>query len=108
MDAVNQPSHYKKNPDELTRIVRLALLEDMPPPFEKDNLECFEAMVSSMSIDEIKGYLRGNSFKYRWRYQGKAGVQDLHKARWYEDKLLILENTIVNEIELMTGVPNSV
>lgn len=104
MDSVKQPKHYKKDADPLTKVIRLALINDMPPPFEKENLECFEAMISSMSIDEIKGYLRGNSFKYRWRYSGKNGVEDLLKAQWYENKLLILEQELQHEMEQLTGV----
>ena len=93
-DNVTQPSHYKSNIDRTTHLVRLALLDDMPPPFKSTNLECFEAMVSMLTIDEVRGYLRGNSFKYRWRYNTKNGIEDLKKAQWYEDKLLILEETL--------------
>jgi hypothetical protein len=71
-------------------LVRGALVEDV----DGINIECFEAMVSMMTIEELRGYLRGNSFKYRWRYQKKAGIQDLEKAEWYEKKLLKLERTV--------------
>lgn len=93
MDAVNHPSHYKRECDPLTGRVRDALLDggDIDPI----NIECFEAMVNMMTVEEMRGYLRGNSFKYRWRYQHKAGVQDLKKARWYERKLEKLEEAIV-------------
>lgn len=91
MDAVNHPSHYKGTVDELTGLVRDALLDG---DVDIINIECFEALVSMLSIEEIRGYLRGNSFKYRWRYQKKAGVQDLEKASWYERKLLKMEKTI--------------
>jgi len=58
------------------------------------NLEAIEAMASMLSIDELRGYLRGNSFKYRWRYTHKNGIEDLKKAQWYEKKLLKLEETV--------------
>ena len=37
----------------------------------------------------FKGYLKGNSMKYLWRYdyKGKA-KEDLKKAQWYLDKLI--------------------
>ncbi|KXK67282.1 hypothetical protein BC89_33045 [Pseudomonas monteilii] len=70
--------------------VRGALVEDV----DTINIECFEAMVSMLTIEELRGYLRGNSFKYRWRYQKKAGIQDLEKAEWYEKKLLRLERAV--------------
>lgn len=92
MDAVNSPGHYKRDADQLVIAVRAALTEngDIDPL----NLECFEAMASMLSIDEMRGYLRGNSFKYRWRYTHKNGREDLRKAAWYEKKLLLLEETV--------------
>lgn len=91
MDAVNHPSHYKRKADPLLLHVRGALLEDV----DGIELECFEAMVNMLpTVDQIRGYLRGNSFKYRWRYPDKAGLQDLRKARWYEKKLEKLEEAI--------------
>lgn len=37
------------------------------------------------------GYLEGNVVKYISRWRDKGGVQDLHKARHYLDKLLEVE-----------------
>lgn len=37
------------------------------------------------------GYLEGNIVKYVSRWRDKGGVQDLHKARHYLDKLLEIE-----------------
>jgi len=91
MDAVNHPYHYQRRLDPLLANVRSALLDDV----DYINMECFDAMVNMLeSVEEIRGYLRGNSFKYRWRYRGKNGVQDLHKARWYERKLEKLEAAV--------------
>mgnify|MGYP003116690823 CR=1 FL=1 len=65
-DNVNSPSHYNSGA-----------------------VECIDAIEAMLSPEEYTGYLRGNSLKYRWRfrYKGKP-VEDLHKANWYEDKLL--------------------
>jgi len=90
IDMVNHPGHYKGKLDPMLAAVRGALVEDV----DGINIECFEAMVSMMTIEELRGYLRGNSFKYRWRYQKKAGLQDLDKAEWYEKKLLRLEQAV--------------
>ena len=90
IDMVNHPGHYKGKLDPMLAAVRGALVEDV----DGINIECFEAMVSMMTIEELRGYLRGNSFKYRWRYQKKAGIQDLEKAEWYEKKLLRLERAV--------------
>ena len=68
-DEVNSPSHYKNQGD----------------------IECIDAMESMLSREEIIGYLRGNSFKYRWRCRNKgSAVTDLKKAEWYEQRLLEL------------------
>jgi|FLOH01.1.fsa_nt_gi hypothetical protein len=64
-DAVNNPVHYNSG-----------------------KIECIDAMQSMLSPEEFIGYLRGNSFKYRWRYPDKNGIEDISKAGWYENKLL--------------------
>jgi hypothetical protein len=44
-----------------------------------------------LSREEFIGFLRGNSFKYRWRCRSKRNaVKDLLKAQWYENRLLAL------------------
>ena len=98
MDTVNQPGHYKKEASPLETTIRAALTDngDIDPL----NLECFEAMVSMLTIDEIRGYLRGNSFKYRWRYIHKNGTEDLKKAEWYEKKLLRLEEVVWDSLNM--------
>jgi len=69
-DAVNNPSHYTTG-----------------------GIECIDAMQAMLSRDEFIGYLRGNVFKYQWRYQHKNGVEDLKKARWYANRLIELEQS---------------
>jgi len=64
-----------------------------PSHYNQGKIECIDAIEASMSKEEFIGFLRGNSFKYRWRFRGKNGIEDLKKAAWYEDKLLqLLEN----------------
>lgn len=66
VDVVNNPSHYNTG-----------------------NIECIEAIEESMSTAEFKGYLKGNTMKYLWRYDYKEKpVEDLKKARWYLDRLI--------------------
>ena len=98
MDTVSQPRHYKKEASPLEITVRAALTDngDIDPL----NLECFEAMLSMLSPEEMRGYLRGNSFKYRWRYRYKNNIEDLKKAEWYEKKLLRLEEVMTNFFNL--------
>jgi hypothetical protein len=59
-----------------------------PPHYNKGGVECIEAIESMLTSEEVIGYLRGNSLKYRWRFRYKNGIEDLYKARWYEDRLI--------------------
>ena len=68
---------------------------DHPPHYNNGNVECIEAIEAMLTPDEFIGYLRGNSLKYRWRFRYKSKpIEDLRKARWYEERLLkfLLEN----------------
>lgn len=60
-----------------------------PPHYQGfGGVECIDAMRSMMPQPELVGFLRGNTFKYLWRYPDKNGVEDLKKARWYLDQLI--------------------
>ncbi len=68
-DDVNNPTHYA----------------------DQGAVECIDAMESMLSREEFIGFLRGNSFKYRWRCRSKGNaVKDLRKAQWYENRLLAI------------------
>lgn len=97
MDTVNHPQHYKQEASKILVDIRAALTDngDIDPL----NLECFEAMISMMTVGEIRGYLRGNSFKYHWRYLKKNGIEDLRKKAWYDRKLLRLEEVIYGDVK---------
>jgi hypothetical protein len=69
-DSVNKPAHYNSG-----------------------DIECIDGLEAMLTKEEFIGYLRGNSFKYRWRYPDKNGMEDLRKAAWYEERLL---NTLEN------------
>jgi hypothetical protein len=65
-DSVNNPSHYNK-----------------------DGIECIDAIKASLSEEEYKGYLRGNLMKYVWRHRYKGHPEeDLRKAQWYLNRLI--------------------
>lgn len=65
VDNVNNPNHYAST-----------------------KIECIVAMEAMLSSEEFIGYLRGNIFKYQWRYKQKNGIEDLKKAQWYQNKLI--------------------
>ena len=60
-----------------------------PQHYNTGNIECIEAIQESMSPEAFKGYLKGNTMKYLWRYdyKGKAS-EDLEKAGWYLNRLI--------------------
>jgi len=59
-----------------------------PEHYNSGDIECIDCMEAMLTKEEFIGYLRGNSFKYRWRYPDKNGTEDLRKADWYEERLL--------------------
>ena len=62
-----------------------------PPHYTSGAIECIDAMQAMMTDDEFIGFLRGNVFKYQWRYRDKNGVEDLEKMQWYLHKLIEVE-----------------
>jgi hypothetical protein len=55
-----------------------------------NGIECIDAIETSMSTEEFKGFLKGNVQKYVWRYSQKNGAEDLKKAKWYLERLIKL------------------
>lgn len=64
-DNVNHPNHYASS-----------------------TIECIDAMEAMLTPEQFIGYLRGNIFKYQWRYEKKNGIEDLKKSQWYLKKLM--------------------
>lgn len=58
-----------------------------PDHYTAGAIECIDAIAAAMTPEEFRGYLRGNAFKYLWRYRMKGGVESLQKAQWYLDRL---------------------
>jgi hypothetical protein len=68
-DPINNPAHYADN---------------------FGGIQCIDAIETSMSTEEFKGFLKGNVQKYVWRYSQKNGAEDLKKAKWYLERLISL------------------
>jgi hypothetical protein len=62
-DPVNSPAHYTQG-----------------------SMEVIEA-IEGLHLN----YHQGNIIKYVSRYNMKGGIQDLQKARWYLDRLILIE-----------------
>ena len=73
-DTVNHPSHYT----------------------DGGGIECIEAIESQLTIEEYRGYLKGNIAKYVWRERHKGGTESLKKAQFYLDRLIQLDETLQN------------
>jgi hypothetical protein len=65
IDLVNNPAHYASGA-----------------------IECIDTLEASSTPEEFQGFCKCNAQKYLWRWRDKGGIQDLHKARWYLDRLI--------------------
>ena len=61
-----------------------------PDHYKDSEIECIDAIESSMSKEAYRGYLKGSIIKYIWRYEKKNGVEDLWKAQWFLTNLIRL------------------
>ncbi|WP_095210292.1 DUF3310 domain-containing protein [Endozoicomonas ascidiicola] len=101
MDNVTHPNHYAGQADPLLIKVRGIFVTDC----DSVNIECIQAMVNQMdSVDEIRGYLRGNAFKYQWRYRNKNGLEDLKKAKVYLNWQIDLEKAVSDYCQLSSVI----
>ena len=65
------------------------------PAYYQGKYECIEVMEALFGVDDVKGFCRCNSFKYRFRAGKKEGAsaeEDLAKAQFYEDYLIGLNS----------------
>lgn len=67
-DNVNHPKHYEGS----------------------TSLECIEAMQIAFGTEAVIDFCKCNAFKYLWRYKNKNGIEDLKKANWYCERVIIL------------------
>ena len=69
-DVVNHPSHYCTG-----------------------KYECIDVMVETQGIEATKSFCLCNALKYLDRHNGKNGLEDIEKAKWYIDKYIALSQT---------------
>lgn len=70
-------------------------LVNHPGHYTNGSIECIDAIRASMTTEEYRGMLKGNTIKYLWRYRLKGKpVQDLEKAMWYLSRLIELEKEL--------------
>jgi hypothetical protein len=65
-----------------------------PAHYTSGTIECIDAIEAMLTVDEFRGFLRGNVQKYLWRHRLKGNsAEDLSKASWYLDRLKRLEGS---------------
>lgn len=66
---------------------------EKPQHYNSGGIEAIAGIEASMSPEAFAGYLKGNVMKYMWRYEKKIDpIEDLKKARWYLDRLIMALN----------------
>ena len=74
----------KKRGLEILKETTLALMEDKvnsPSHYNHGEIECIDAIASALSLDELKGFVKGNVIKYLWRANRKEKeIEDLKKS----------------------------
>jgi hypothetical protein len=69
---------------------RLREAVDHPPHYMAGGIETWDYIKAKLTIDELRGYLKGNILKYLSRARFKHdddGKVDSLKAKWYMDRL---------------------
>lgn len=60
-----------------------------PVHYASGKVECIDAIESAtQNLSGLEAVCTANVIKYVWRWKAKNGLEDLHKARWYLDKLI--------------------
>ena len=70
-----------------------------PSHYKDGDIECIDAIESSMTPEGFAAYCKGNILKYIWRYEKKDKLIGLKKAQWYLNMLIEVE-------EKKTSIPD--
>lgn len=60
-------------------------------------IQPWDAIEDWMTLEEFRGFLRGNAIKYLARCNSKGGVEDLRKAKHYIERLIETHTSIEKE-----------
>jgi hypothetical protein len=58
-----------------------------PPHYTQGEIECIDAIKSMLTVEEFRGYCKGQAVAYIWREKYKGGDTDIGKAGWYCHRL---------------------
>lgn len=51
--------------------------------------ECIDEMIALFGVDAVRHFCMCNVYKYRFRASRKNGPEDIEKAEWYMEKLIV-------------------
>lgn len=68
-----------------------------PAHYKHGKYDLISHLADILTEEELRGFLKGNIFKYVDRYQDKNGIEDLEKAREYTHRLEEFEKKVNGE-----------
>ena len=61
-----------------------------PNHYRQGKVECIDALeAATANLTGIEAVCTANAIKYLWRWKQKNGIEDLKKASWYIEKLIL-------------------
>ena len=86
---IAQANKQSDNVAEMAKAMGMAVdMVNSPPHYNRQGIECIEAIEAALTPEEFKGYCKGNNIKYTWRENYKGKEEDFRKAAWYLNRLL--------------------
>ena len=77
--------HVYKNMDE-----NVPDMVNHPKHYTQGGIECIDALkAATVGKRGIEAVCVANVIKYLWRYEKKNGIEDIRKAKWYIERLLM-------------------
>lgn len=77
--------HVYKNMDE-----NVPDMVNHPQHYTQGSIECIDALkAATVGKRGIEAVCVANVIKYLWRYEEKNGIEDIRKAKWYIERLLM-------------------
>ena len=78
---------YKSKAVKIVKVVKDNV--NHPSHYTQGAIECIDAIKeATKGLFGIEAVCTGNIIKYVWRWKFKNGVEDLHKADWYLQRLI--------------------
>lgn len=66
-----------------------------PDHYRTGGIETIDFIQAKLTQEQFKGFLAGNVIKYLSRFEHKAGEEDLQKARWYLNRMLLKARPLI-------------